>query len=187
VEQALHVIQKHNDKLIVLLHCVSNYPAAPEDVNLRAMETMELAFHLPVGYSDHTLGIEVPIAAVSLGASVIEKHFTLDSSLEGADHALSLDPDSFARMVMAIRNVEVALGDGLKKPAEAEIPVREAARKSLVAKIDIPDGTVLTRDMVTTKRPGKGIPPTHLDLLLGKTLLKAAQHDEPLHWDMFVS
>ena len=187
VEQALHAIQRHNDKLIVLLHCVSNYPAAPEDVNLRAMETMELAFHLPVGYSDHTLGIEVPIAAVSLGATVIEKHFTLDSSLKGADHALSLDPDMFAKMVMAIRNVEVALGDGLKKPAPKELAVRESARKSLVAKIDIPEGTVLTVDMVTSKRPGKGIPPTHLELLLGKTLLKDVQIDEPLHWDMFVN
>ncbi len=187
VGEAIHTIQKVNDQSLTLLHCVSNYPTAPEDVNLHAMETMERAFHLSVGYSDHTLGIEMPIAAVALGATVIEKHFTLDCTLKGPDHSMSLDPQEFKRMVQAIRNVERALGDGLKVPVEKEFPVREAARRSLVAQIPIAAGTPITAEMITSKRPGHGIPPKYFDLIMGRKLQKDLEKDETITWDVFFS
>ncbi|HEO65662.1 MAG TPA: N-acetylneuraminate synthase [Spirochaetes bacterium] len=184
VGEAIHTIQKVNDQPLTLLHCVSSYPTAPEDVNLQAIETMEIAFHLAVGYSDHTLGIEIPVAAVALGATVIEKHFTLDSTMKGPDHSISLDPQGFKEMVTAIRNVEKALGDGLKVPVEKELPVREAARRSLVAQRPIPAGTPITAEMITSKRPGHGIPPKYFDLIIGKRLPKALEKDETITWDI---
>ncbi len=184
VGEAIHTIQKVNDQPLTLLHCVSNYPTDPEDVNLQAIETMEIAFHLPVGYSDHTLGIEIPIAAVALGATVIEKHFTLDSTMKGPDHSISLDPQGFKKMVTAIRNVEKALGDGLKVPVEKELPVREAARRSLVTQIPIAAGIPITAEMITSKRPGYGIPPKYFGLLIGKRLQKPLEKDEIITWDI---
>lgn len=153
---------------VTLLHCVTQYPAPPEAVNLRAMDTMAAAFGLPVGYSDHTAGIEIAIAAVARGASVIEKHFTLDRTLPGPDHAASLEPDELARMVTSIRNVEQALGSPVKAPAASESGNRPIARRSVVAARAIRRGEPLSAEMLTCKRPGLGISPMDLWSLLGR-------------------
>ncbi len=168
VEEALNVIRSEGVRDVVLLHCVSNYPAKIEDVNLRAMETLEQTFKVPVGFSDHTLGITVPIVAVALGACVIEKHFTLDKNLPGPDHKASLEPNELEEMVRAIRDVENALGDGVKRPTKDEGAIKKVARRSIVAKMDIPEGTVITEDILDTKRPCTGIEPRYIDIIMGK-------------------
>ena len=168
VDAAVRTIRDAGNRDIVLLHCVSNYPAAIEDVNLKAMQTMAVAFDVPVGYSDHTLGIEVPMAAVAMGAHVIEKHFTLDRSLPGPDHVASLEPDELAAMVRGIRLVESALGHGQKEPAASEANTAAVARKSLVAAREIPAGTTLTEDLIAIKRPGTGLPPVMRRNLVGR-------------------
>ena len=168
VEAAVRVIQKAGNWQYVLLHCVSNYPAEPADVNLKAMDTMNAAFGAPVGYSDHTMGTEIPIAAVALGASVIEKHLTMDRSLPGPDHGASLQPKEFAAMVEGIRRVESAIGHGRKEPANSEANTASVARKSLVAAKNIPAGTILTEGLVAIKRPGTGLAPVMLPYLVGR-------------------
>lgn len=173
VETAIRVIKETGNLNLVALHCVSNYPAAPTDANLRAMQTMAVAFGIPVGYSDHTLGIEVAIAAVALGACVIEKHFTLDRNLPGPDHRASLEPDELAVLVHSIRTVELALGHGRKEPAASEANTAAVARKSLVAAKDIPVGTLLTAELIAIKRPGTGLPPTMRSYLIGRTVKQA--------------
>jgi N-acetylneuraminate synthase len=170
VETALQVIEQAGNPPLVLLHCVSNYPSEPADTNLRAMQTMTMAFDVPVGYSDHTLGIEVPIAAVALGACVIEKHFTLDKTLSGPDHKASLEPHELSALVRGIRIVEKALGDGRKRPVVNEAPIAAVARKSLVASCDILTGTRLTERMIARKRPGTGLRPSMLPYLVGRTV-----------------
>lgn len=169
---------------VVLLHCVSSYPAEPGDCNLRAMATMRAAFGLPVGFSDHTRGSEIALAAVGLGAAVIEKHLTLDRSLPGPDHAASLEPHEFAAMVRGIRAVEAALGDGIKRPRPAEADVMAAARRSLVAAADLSAGVRLEEGMIAVKRPGTGIAPRHLPLVLGRRLTRDVGRDELLTWDV---
>jgi N,N'-diacetyllegionaminate synthase len=184
VEEAVRCIQAEGGASLVLLHCVSNYPANEADVNLRAMTTMREAFGLSVGYSDHTLGITVPIAAVALGACVIEKHFTLDRSLPGPDHKSSLEPAGLQAMVQAIRDVEVALGDGLKRPRVSELDTARVARKSVVSQVDISPGTVITAEMLTTKRPGTGIPPRELTWVVGRTARVMIPADTVVEWEM---
>jgi N,N'-diacetyllegionaminate synthase len=169
VEAAVETICSVGNDQLVLLHCVSSYPADPADANLRAMDTLRRAFNVPVGFSDHTLGIEVPLAAAALGARVIEKHFTLDRSLPGPDQQASLEPHELQAMVAGIRKVEMALGDGKKIPAASEANTSEVARKSLVAAQDIPAGTVLTEAMIAIKRPGSGLPPTMRPFIIGRT------------------
>lgn len=168
VEKAVQIIRQHVPD-IILLHCVSNYPAPIEHANLRAIETLKCAFKVPVGFSDHTIGITAPIAAVALGACVIEKHFTLDKTLPGPDHTASLEPDEIAAMVQGIRDVEKALGNGIKKPTPQENEIKKVVRKSIVAAVDIPEGTRITYDMLAVKRPGIGIEPMYLDIIIGKT------------------
>ena len=168
VESAVLAVQTAGNHEFVLLHCVSSYPANPADANLRAMHTMRKAFNVPVGYSDHTSGIEVAIAAVALGACVIEKHLTLDTSLPGPDHQASLEPNEFARMVKGVRIIEVALGSGRKEPAFSEANTAAVARKSLVAAWDIAAGTELTEEMIAIMRPGTGLPPAMRQQLLGR-------------------
>jgi len=168
VEQALQAIYHCGNPDVILLHCVSNYPADPADVNLRAMNTMATAFGVPVGYSDHTLGIEVSLAAVALGACVIEKHFTLDCTMPGPDHHASLEPTALTTLVMSIRKIEAALGHGRKEPAIAEKNSKEVARRSLVAACDIQGGTVLTEEHIAIKRPGTGLPPSMREYLIGR-------------------
>lgn len=154
---ALTVLRDYGAGKITLLHCNTQYPTPFEDANIKAMLTLKERFGFAVGYSDHTLGIEAPIAAIALGASVIEKHFTLDKSMEGPDHKASLDPQELKVMVTSIRNIEVALGDGIKRVSESENPNKEVARKSIVAKRDIVKGEIFTEYNLTVKRPGHGI------------------------------
>lgn len=163
---------------ITLLHCNTAYPTPMEEVNLRAMCTLQAAFQCPVGYSDHTLGIEVPVAAVALGAQVIEKHFTLDRSLPGPDHAASLEPKELSDMVRAIRNIEAALGCGLKKVTRSEQENISAARKSIVARCNIKKGETFTEENITTKRPGTGIPPTRWEEVVGRKAARDFGPDE---------
>lgn len=153
---------------ITLLHCNTEYPTPMEDVNLNAMLTLNEAFHLPVGYSDHTLGIEVPVAATAIGASVIEKHFTLDRSMEGPDHAASLEPDELKAMVSSIRNIEIAMGIRRKNPTESEKKNINIVRKSIVAKCPIRKGEIFSEANLTTKRPGNGISPMRWHEVMGK-------------------
>lgn len=169
VEAAVRTIEETGNHDFVLLHCVSNYPADPADANLRAMQTMATAFSVPVGYSDHTLEAEVAIAAVALGACVIEKHFTLDRSLPGPDHRTSLEPDELSALVRGIRTVEMALGHGRKEPADSEANTATVARRSLVAARDIQAGTTLTEELIAIKRPGTGLPPAMRPYLIGRT------------------
>jgi N,N'-diacetyllegionaminate synthase len=152
---------------ITVLHCTSQYPAPIVDVNLRAMQSIRAAFNVAVGYSDHTEGIEIAIAAVAMGASIIEKHFTLNRNLPGPDHAASLEPLELQTMVGAIRNVEIGLGDGIKRISTGEMPNRSVSRKSIVASQDIKAGDMFTEENITTKRPGTGISSMQWDHVLG--------------------
>ena len=184
VEEALNVIRSEGVEDVILLQCVSNYPARIEDVNLRAMETLKQAFKIPVGFSDHTLGITASIAAAAFGACVIEKHFTLDINLPGPDHKASLEPDELKEMVKTIRDVEKALGDWIKRPTANEEKVKKIARRSIIAKIDISGGTVITEDMLDIKRPGTGIEPKYFDLIVGMRTKKDIKKSDIVMWKM---
>lgn len=167
VETAVKVLKKYGSKDISLLHCNTEYPTPFCDVNLSAMTTLKNKFDLEVGYSDHTLGIEIPVAAVAMGATIIEKHFTLDKNMEGPDHKASLEPEELKQMVNAIRNVESALGNGMKTPSASEKKNIEIARKSIVAKKNIAAGEAFTEENLTTKRPGNGISPMKWNEIIG--------------------
>jgi len=184
VEEAVITIENFGDRSkLILLHCTSNYPPSIEDINLRAMVTMENAFRVPVGYSDHTRGITTAIAAVTLGACVLEKHFTLDKSMPGPDQALSSDPAEMTALVEAMRGVEKALGSPIKAPVEAEIEIRQIGRRSVVAARPILKGTKITPEMVTVKRPGSGIAPKDTDLVIGRYAKVDLDDDEVITWD----
>jgi N-acetylneuraminate synthase len=161
---------------VTILHCTTEYPAPMEDINLKAMDTLATAFNLPAGYSDHSQGITIPVAAVARGACIIEKHFTLDNNMEGPDHKASLEPAELAAMVKAIRDVELALGDGIKGPRPSEIKNKAIARKSLVAAKTIKCGEIYSAENLTIKRPGSGASPYLFWELLGKTSLQ--DHEE---------
>ena len=165
-------------KEITILHCNTEYPTPIPDVNLRAMTTIKETIEVPVGYSDHTLGIEIPIAAVAIGATVIEKHFTLDKTMEGPDHKASLEPDELKAMVLAIRNIEIAMGHGKKEPSDSEKKNKTVVRKSIVASKKINKGEILTEDNITVKRPGNGISPMKWDSLIGSAASKDYDEDE---------
>lgn len=173
VEEALQWIRPNNEE-IVLLHCLSDYPASPSEINLRAMGTMARAFALPVGYSDHTTGIEISLAAVALGACVIEKHLTLDRNLPGPDHQASLEPTDFRNLTIGVRKVEQARGSGVKVSAPSEAGTRRVARRSLAASYDLPAGTILEPRMLTALRPGTGLHPGRPEVLLGRRLKRDA-------------
>ena len=183
VEEAVHVLQDGGASQVTLLHCVTEYPAPYAEVNLRAMLTLKAAFGLPVGYSDHTPGIEIAIAAAALGAAVIEKHFTLDRSLPGPDHAASLEPPELQQMVAAIRHVEVALGTGIKTPAPCELLNISVARKSVVAARSLVAGHQLVNGDLDIKRPGNGLAPKLLPSLIGRTLRAGVAKDEIISWN----
>jgi N,N'-diacetyllegionaminate synthase len=180
IEDALDILTSCGTKKedITILHCNTEYPTPYEDVNLLAMLTIKEAFKVKVGYSDHTLGIEVPIAAVAIGASVIEKHFTLDKNMEGPDHKASLEPHELKAMIDAIRNIEKALGNGIKKPSKSELKNKYIARKSIVAKREIKKGEIFTEDNITVKRPGNGISPMRWYEVLGKVASRDYKEDE---------
>lgn len=168
VAVAVAVARAAGARELVVLHCVSEYPADPAAVNLRAMATMREAFAVPVGYSDHTLGAEVSLAAVALGACVIEKHLTLDRSLPGPDHQASLEPVEFTALVRSVRTVEACLGDGVKRPSPAEEATRAVVRKSLVAAVAIPAGTLVTPELLAVRRPGTGMAPGRMGEVVGR-------------------
>jgi N,N'-diacetyllegionaminate synthase len=186
VEAAVQTIEKTGNPDLVLLHAVSNYPAAPSDINLRAMETMMKAFGVPVGYSDHTSGMEVPLAAAALGACVIEKHFTLDRNLPGPDHKASMEPAEVEGLIKGIRMVQQALGNGRKEPAASEMNTALATRKSLVAACFLPAGTVVGEEAISLKRPGTGLPPSFLKYLVGRKTRMDIPADAVLSLDMFL-
>jgi len=180
IENALNVLLEAGTKKenITILHANTEYPTPKEDVNLKAMLTIKEAFKVDVGYSDHTLGIEIPIAAVAMGASVIEKHFTLDKTMSGPDHKASLEPHELKAMTKAIRNIEIAFGDGIKKPSKSETKNIEIARKSIVAKCNIKKGEIFSEKNLTTKRPANGISPMRWDEVIGKVANKDYEEDE---------
>jgi len=180
IEDALDILICSGSKKenITILHANTMYPTPIEDVNLKAMVTIGTTFDVAYGYSDHTLGIEVDIAAVAMGACCIEKHFTLDKMMEGPDHKASLEPNELKAMVKAIRNIELALGSSVKKPSKSEIPNMKVARKSIVAKIEIKKGEILTEKNITIKRPGNGISPMRWDKTIGTIATKDYKEDE---------
>lgn len=168
---------------VSLLHCTTNYPCPKNEVNLRAMQTMKEAFKCPVGYSDHTMGTEIPIAAVAMGAEIIEKHFTLNRNMDGPDHKASLEPHELKYMVDCIRNIELALGDGIKRPNPSEVEISKVVLKSIVAKVPINKGEILTANNITIKRAGSGIPAAHWDMIVGTKALRDFDIDEPIKID----
>lgn len=178
VRDSLKVLKKFGTTDITLLHCTTEYPAPYDSVNLKAMLTLQNEFGYKVGYSDHTNGIEIPVAAIAMGATVIEKHFTLDKTMEGPDHKASLEPEELRQMVLSIRNVEAAIGDGIKQPSDAEKKNIAIARKSIVAACDIKKGEVFTENNLTAKRPGNGISPMQWEKILGKSAIKDFEKDE---------
>jgi len=183
VEQALDAIYSTGNNNVTLLHCTTSYPTPIKDVNLRTMITLRDAFKTPVGLSDHTTSCEAAIAAVSLGAKYIEKHITLDHSLPGPDHKASMDPIEFKEYVRSIRNTELLLGNGIKKPTEAECEIMKAVRRSILAKDDIPADAIIERDMLCYKRPGDGIKPEYADILIGMRTRRSIKKEEKILWD----
>ena len=183
IDEAVNAVRRKGNNDIILLHCTTSYPAKVESVNLKAMETMKSAFGFPVGYSDHTIGITIPIAAVAMGAKVIEKHFTLDCDLPGPDHKASIEPKELRDMISAIHEVEIAMGNGIKKPTDEEIKISKIARRSIVSKTVIPEGTVITEDMLEVKRPGTGIPSKDLKKIVGRTAKENIKKDSVLRWN----
>jgi len=177
---AIDVLRDNGSPPLALMHCVTNYPAAPTESNLRAMETLRSAFEVPVGWSDHTLGVQISIAAAAMGAQLIEKHFTLDKQLPGPDHGCSLEPAELGELVNAVRAVEAAFGTGEKLPAPAELPLRSVVRRSLHAAADLSRGHVLTDADLLPLRPGDGIPPSKLADLLGRSLVKPLRQGQML-------
>lgn len=180
VEEAVEVLQMNGAQDITLLHCNTQYPTPYGDVNLRAMLALKDKFHTEVGYSDHTLGIEVPIAATAMGATVIEKHFTLNRGMEGPDHKASLEPDELKCMIRSIRNVEQAMGTGIKEPTNSEYKNILVARKSIVARKQIQAGEIFTEENITTKRPGDGMSPMRWNEVIGKTASREYGVDEKI-------
>jgi N,N'-diacetyllegionaminate synthase len=184
VEAAVNTIYSTGNSQLALLHCVSNYPTEPHDVNLKAMHTLHTAFGYPVGYSDHTQGIEIALAAVALGACVIEKHFTLDRTLPGPDHQASLEPQELCDLIRGIRKVENAMGSGQKVPAASEENSASVIRKSLVAAQNIAKGEILTENAIAIRRPGTGLPPTMRPFLIGRTTTVNISEGTVLSLDM---
>jgi N-acetylneuraminate synthase/N,N'-diacetyllegionaminate synthase len=182
VGAAVAAVRETGNRDLILLHCVSEYPARAGDANVRAMLTLADTFRTPVGYSDHTPGLEVALAAVALGAAVIEKHFTVDRTLPGPDHRASLEPAQLTELVRSIRVVEQALGDGIKAPTAGELGNRIVARRSLAAAVDLPAGLALTRESLCALRPATGISPASLPAVLGRKLTRARRAGELIAW-----
>ena len=178
IKAALDVLYSNGAEDVTILHCNTEYPTPLKDANVKAMLDIQKNFGTKVGYSDHTLGLEAPLAAVALGATVVEKHFTLDKNMEGPDHAASMSPEELTALVKAIRNTELALGDGVKKVTESEAKNKDVARKSIVAKVPIKAGEVFTTDNITVKRPGNGISPMRWYEVLGQSAKRDFSLDE---------
>ena len=184
VEIAINTIKSAGNQDIVVYHTNSGYPTPPEGVNLRVMDTLKSAFGLPVGFCDHTQGIIAPVIAVARGAAVIEKHFTLDRSLKGPDYEVSLEPEELKEMITNIRIVEKMLGSPIKRPLEYEQETFKFRRRSIISKVKIPKGTIIAEDMLTFKRPGTGIPPLLVNVVVGRSAKVNIDEDEIISWDM---
>lgn len=184
IELALDTIYKQGNRNVILLHCAVGYPPKYEELNLRAMQTMRQAFQLPVGFSDHILGITSDIAAIALGACVIEKHFTISRKLKGPDHSFALEPNELKDMVKAIRDTEKGLGSPIKRHTPAEQDMYRLGRRSLIAACNIPRGTIITRQMIDVKRPGYGIHPKMMNVVIGRVAKVAIEKDDILTWEM---
>jgi N-acetylneuraminate synthase len=172
-----------NEVPTILLHCTSNYPCLYEDVNLRAIDTLREGFNCPVGYSDHTEGMVIPIAAIARNCALLEKHFTLEKSMSGPDHKASMEPEEFRAMITHLRTVEIALGNGVKVPSPREFAVQRVVRKRLVAAMNIKAQQVIHPNMLTAKRPANGISPSYFDLVVGRKAIKNIAKDEPILWN----
>ena len=187
VEEAVNELKLHGlDEKIIILQCTSEYPATVNEINLRAMETMELAFGCPVGFSDHTPGIGASPWAVAAGACVVEKHFTLDRNMEGPDHRASIEPNELKKLVRTIRDVESALGDGIKRPMPSELPNKTRMQKSLVATRSLAAGETIRETDLISKRPGNGLPPKWFDRVVGKKTAKQIQKEETLELNSII-
>lgn len=185
IEDAVNAMKSVGNEDVVLLHCNSLYPTPSEVVNLRAIETIKNSFKVPVGFSDHTLGTHIPLAAVALGACVIERHFTLSRKLKGPDHSFAIEPDELKYLIECIREVEKAKGDGVKEKSRLESEeMYLKARRSIHARVDITEGAEITRDMLTVKRPGYGIKPRLMDVVVGRKARKEITEDEWITWEM---
>ena len=184
IEDAINAIREEADVDISLLHCAINYPPPIEDLNLKAIKTLIQAFQVPVGYSDHTMSVYLPSVCVALGACIIEKHFTLSRTLPGPDHKFALEPDELKTMIKNIRETETALGSPIKKIAESESNLYKLARRSIIAKKDIPKGKIIEKSDLIIKRPGYGIPPKFLKIIIGKKATKDIEEDDIITWDM---
>lgn len=180
VATAYDTLMQAGASSVALLHCTTNYPCPYEEVNLRAMQTLKDAFKCQVGYSDHTMGTEVPVAAVAMGAEIVEKHFTLDRTMEGPDHKASLEPAELKEMVQQIRHIEMALGDGIKRPNKSEAENAKVVQKSILAKRPIKMGEILAEDMLVAKRAGTGISAKYWDMVIGAYAIKDFKIDEPI-------
>ncbi|MFC1904272.1 pseudaminic acid synthase [Chloroflexota bacterium] len=184
IQEAVDTVYSTGNKDVILLHCTSLYPTKPNQVNLRMMDTIQAAFHLPVGLSDHTLGITIPVAAVARGACVVEKHFTLSRKLEGPDHPFALEPEELKQMVSAIREVEEGLGSSVKQMIPDEEEMARLGRRSLIARVDISKGARIAEDMLIIKRPGYGIRPKFLDIVVGREAKRDIEKDDIITWEM---
>ena len=174
-----------NKDNLIMLHCITGYPTSFEEANLNFIKTLQSEFDVPIGFSDHSPGIELPIAAVALGACVVEKHFTLDKTLDGPDHKASLNPVEFKAMVDAIRNVEVAMGDGVRRFSENELEIKKIARKSIILNENISEGMTIEHNMLSIKRPGTGIAPKYINQIIGKKVNKDLDKNTVLKWEYF--
>ena len=184
IQEAVDTVYATGNKDVILLQCTSLYPTRINQVNLRMMDTLKDAFHVPVGLSDHTTGITVPIAAAARGACVIEKHYTLSRKLKGPDHPFAIEPEELKHMVRAIREVEESLGSPVKQMIPEEAEMARLGRRSIIARVDIPKGTKLTEDMIIIKRPGYGIKPKFLDIVIGREAKKDIEKDDIITWEM---
>lgn len=184
IEEAINTIRDIGDNEIALLHCAINYPPPIEDLNLRAIKTLSKAFQVPVGFSDHTMSTYLPSVCVALGARIIEKHYTVSRSLKGPDHKFALEPDELKLMIKNIRETEIALGSPEKKLAESEKNLYKLARRSIIAAKKIPKGKVIEKSDLIIKRPGYGIPPKFIDIIIGREARKDIDEDDIITWDM---
>lgn len=183
IEDALNAIRSQGNNDIILLHCASLYPSPAEIVNLNAIQTLSKAFQIPIGFSDHTLGIHIAVAAVAKGASVIEKHFTLDRTMKGPDHSFAIEPGELKQLVKNIRDVEIAMGTGVKGRSKAEQEMYEKGRRSIIAAREIKKGTKIKREWLIVKRPGYGIKPKYLEIVIGRTAKRDIKTDEWITWE----
>lgn len=181
IKETYDFIEKKEN--LIILHCITGYPSSFEEANLNFIKTLQEELDVPIGFSDHSIGIELPIAAVALGACVVEKHFTLDKTFNGPDHKASLNPVEFKAMVDAIRNVEVAMGDGVRKFSENELEIKNIARKSIILNEDVFRGTILEKSILSIKRPGTGISPKYIDNIVGKKVNRSLNKNTVLKWD----